>query len=95
MNRLAWIGIIVWGLIVTAFGLISAGPPLPEGHQVAAHDVTLLVAGGLLTCLIGIVGLLGFMGWMPGLDGPALQGAGRESGGMPGTGMQNKQSFRA
>jgi len=75
MNSLAWIGIIVWGLVVTAFGLVSAGPPLPEGfsaHAVAPHDVTLLVAGGLLTCLIGIVGLLGFMGWIPGLQGATM-----------------------
>lgn len=72
MNSLAWIGIIVWGLVVTAFGLVSAGPPLPQAHSVAPHDVTLLVAGGLLTCLIGIVGLLGFMGWIPGLQGATM-----------------------
>ena len=73
MNSLAWIGIIVWGLVVTAFGLVSAGRPLQDGHAVAPHDVTLLVAGGLLTCLIGIVGLLGFMGWIPGLNGAGMQ----------------------
>ena len=67
MNSLAWIGIIVWGLVVTGFGLVSAGPPLEGGHAPAAHDVIFLVTGGLLTCLIGIVGLLGFMGWIPGL----------------------------
>jgi len=78
MNSLAWIGIIVWGLVVTAFGLVSAGPPLQTGHQVAPHDVTLLVAGGLLTCLIGVVGLLGFMGWIPGLQGARLQRAGMQ-----------------
>jgi len=67
MNSLAWIGIIVWGLVVTAFGLISAGPPAELGQELAPHDVMFLVVGGLLTCLIGIVGLLGFMGWIPGL----------------------------
>lgn len=69
MNSLAWIGIIVWGLLVTAFGLLSAGPPPEQGlaQELAPHDVIFLVAGGLLTCLIGIVGLLGFMGWIPGL----------------------------
>lgn len=72
MNSLAWIGIIVWGLIVTGFGLVSAGP-LPQDQAVAAHDVTLLVAGGLLTCLIGVVGLLGFMGWIPGLQSGGMQ----------------------
>ncbi|MCA1246406.1 hypothetical protein [Massilia sp. MS-15] len=68
MNSMAWIGIIVWGMIVAAFGLLSAHPP---GEAAAgglqAQDVVFLVAGGLLTCLIGITGLLGFMGWIPGL----------------------------
>ncbi len=69
MNSLAWIGIIVWGLVVAGFGLVSAGPPLDAGQELAAHDVIFLVTGGLVTCLIGIVGLLGFMGWIPGLRG--------------------------
>jgi len=68
MNSLAWIGIIVWGLVVTGFGLVSATPPLEQAGELAAHDVFFLVSGGLLTCLIGIVGLLGFMGWIPGLN---------------------------
>ena len=72
MNSLAWIGIIVWGLIVTGFGLLSAAP-LEQAADVAPHDVFLLVSGGLLTCLIGIVGLLGFMGWIPGLQNAGLQ----------------------
>jgi hypothetical protein len=25
------------------------------------------VAGGMLTCLIGVTGLMGLMGWIPGL----------------------------
>ena len=68
MNSMAWIGIIVWGMIVAAFGLLSAHPP---GDTSAAglqpQDVLFLVAGGLLTCLIGVTGLLGFMGWIPGV----------------------------
>lgn len=68
MNSLAWIGIILWGLLLTGFGLASAAP-LPQAGtvEVAAHDVIFLVAGGLLTCLIGCTGLMGFMGWIPGL----------------------------
>lgn len=62
MNSLAWIGIIVWGLVITAFGLVA-----PEGTDVQPHDVLFLIAGGLITCLIGITGLMGFMGWVPGL----------------------------
>jgi hypothetical protein len=73
MNNLAWIGIIVWGLVVTGFGLVSATPQLEQAGELAAHDVFFLVSGGLLTCLIGIVGLLGFMGWIPGLNSRAGQ----------------------
>jgi hypothetical protein len=66
MNSLAWIGIILWGLLVTGFGLVSAAPP-QAGADVAAQDVIFLIAGGLLTCLIGVTGLMGFMAWIPGL----------------------------
>lgn len=72
MNRLAWIGIILWGLLVTGFGLASVGPA-PQAGDVAAQDVIFLVSGGLLTCLIGFTGLLGFMGWIPGLRNGALR----------------------
>jgi hypothetical protein len=68
MNSIAWIGIILWGLLLTAFGLVSAGPaPLPGSVDVAAHDVFFLISGGLLTCLIGFLGLVGFVGSVPGL----------------------------
>jgi hypothetical protein len=68
MNSIAWMGIILWGLLLTAFGLVSAGPaPQPGAADIAAHDVFFLIAGGLLTCLIGFTGLMGFMGWVPGL----------------------------
>jgi hypothetical protein len=64
MNSLTWIGIILWGLLVTGFGLASA----PQaGSDVAAQDVIFLIGGGLLSCLIGCTGLMGFMGWIPGL----------------------------
>ncbi|TQK10735.1 hypothetical protein [Herbaspirillum sp. SJZ107] len=64
MNSLAWIGIILWGLLLTGFGLANA----PQaGGDVAPQDVIFLIGGGLLTCLIGCVGLMGFMGWIPGL----------------------------
>ena len=68
MNSLTWIGIIVWGIVLTLFGLLSAGPaPDAQGH-VQAHDIVFLVAGGLLTCLIGCTGLMGMMGWIPGVQ---------------------------
>jgi len=67
MNSLAWIGIILWGIIVTGFGLMGAEAPA-GGGDMAAQDVIFLVAGGILTCLIGFTGLMGFMGWIPGLQ---------------------------
>jgi hypothetical protein len=73
MNRLAWIGIILWGLVVTAFGLLQAVPPLEQPGQVAPHDVIFLIGGGLLTCMIGFVGLFGFLGWIPGLHSAGMQ----------------------
>ena len=68
MNSMAWIGIIIWGMIVAAFGLLSAHPPAEAATSgLQPQDVLFLVAGGLVTCLIGVTGLLGFMGWIPGL----------------------------
>lgn len=68
MNSMAWIGIIIWGMIVAAFGLLSAHPPAEAtAGALQPQDVLFLVAGGLVTCLIGVTGLLGFMGWIPGL----------------------------
>jgi hypothetical protein len=68
MNSIAWIGIILWGVLLTCFGLANAGTaPQPGGVDMAAHDAFFLITGGLLTCLIGFTGLMGFMGWVPGL----------------------------
>ncbi|RJG24745.1 hypothetical protein [Massilia cavernae] len=66
-SNLAWFGIIVWGIVVTAFGLGMAGPTYAEGGGMQPQDVLFLVAGGLLSCLIGMTGLAGMMGWIPGL----------------------------
>ncbi|MFC0252658.1 hypothetical protein [Massilia consociata] len=68
MNSMAWIGIIIWGLVVASFGLLSAHPPSEDpAGGLQPHDVVFLVAGGIVTCLIGVTGLMGFMGWIPGL----------------------------
>ena len=66
MNSLAWIGIILWGVLVTGFGLASAGPA-GSAADVQPHDVVFLVAGGIVTCMIGLAGVAGLMGWVPGL----------------------------
>jgi hypothetical protein len=67
MNSMAWIAIILWGGLLTGFGLVNAGPVPEAGAELAAHDVFFLITGGMLTCLIGFAGLIGFMGWVPGL----------------------------
>jgi hypothetical protein len=68
MNSAAWIVIILWGLLLTGFGLVSTGPaPQATTADMAAQDIFFLITGGLLTCLIGVLGLMGFMGWVPGL----------------------------
>jgi hypothetical protein len=73
MNSLAWISIIAWGLVITAFGLVQAAPAGAQTGELAPHDVVFLVGGGLLTCLIGIVGLADFMGSTPGMKNVALR----------------------
>ncbi len=64
MNKLTWIGTIVWGVFVTGFGLTGVGA---GGGDVQPQDVMFLIAGGMVSCLIGVIGLVGFMGWIPGL----------------------------
>jgi hypothetical protein len=64
MNKLTWIGTIVWGVFVTGFGLTGVGAGV---NDVQPQDLMFLIAGGIVTCLIGLIGLVGFMGWIPGL----------------------------
>ena len=64
MNKLTWIGTIVWGAFVAGFGLIGVGA---GGSDIAPQDVMFLIAGGTVTCLIGVIGLAGCMRWVPGL----------------------------
>ena len=66
MNKMTWISTIVWGLFVTGFGLNGVGLG-PHGSDVQPQNVMFLIAGGFVTCLIGVVGLVGFMGWIPGM----------------------------
>jgi hypothetical protein len=68
MNCTTWVAIILWGVVLTGTGLLSAGPaPQAGSGELAAHDVFFVITGGMLTCLIGFAGLIGFMGWVPGL----------------------------
>jgi hypothetical protein len=63
MNNLTWIGIVVWGLLMAGFGLLSASPvPAVASTAVQAHDALFLISGGLMTSMIGMAGLAGLMG---------------------------------
>jgi len=69
MNKQSWGGIIAWGIFVTCVGL-GAINPTPVGASAMAsagtgQEMIFLLAGGLVTCLIGLVGLIGFTGWLP------------------------------
>ncbi|MDB5952830.1 MAG: hypothetical protein JWR65_4685 [Massilia sp.] len=66
MNKMTWIGTIVWGAFVAGFGLTGVGAGA-AGSEIQPQDVMFLIAGGMVSCLIGVVGLIGFMGWVPGL----------------------------
>jgi hypothetical protein len=63
MNKMTWIGTIVWGAFVAGFGLTGVGA---GGSEIQPQDVMFLIAGGMVSCLIGVVGLIGYMGWVPG-----------------------------
>ena len=65
MNKFTWIGTIAWGAFVAGFGLTGAG----AGSDIQPQDLMFLIAGGMTTCLIGVIGLSGFMGWIPGVRG--------------------------
>jgi hypothetical protein len=67
MSKLAWSGIIIWGLLVAGFGLAAAGPAPGADPDLQPHDVLFLVTGGVVICLLGVAGLTGLMGWVPGL----------------------------
>lgn len=69
MNRMVWIGILAWGIIVTLFGFSAAGPVAAgSSATMQAQDVVFLIAGGLVACLIALVGLAGVLGWLPDLQ---------------------------
>jgi hypothetical protein len=66
MNKHSWSGIIVWGIFVTLVGLGAMNPtPVAANsfsYAPADQEMIFLLAGGLVTCLIGLVGLIRFIG---------------------------------
>jgi hypothetical protein len=68
MNQLSWMGIVVAGAAIAAFGLLSAAPlPVSGINDVQAQDVLFLMSGGLMTSLIGAAGVLGLTGQRAGV----------------------------
>ena len=72
MNKHSWSGIIAWGTFVTVIGLgaMQSTPAAANSfsHAAAAQEMIFLLAGGLVTLLIGLVGLIRFIGWIPGFN---------------------------
>ena len=67
MKKLTWIGTIVWGAFVGGFGLTGLEAGIGTGvGEIEPQDVMFLIAGGMVTCLIGMLGLIGLIGWVPG-----------------------------
>lgn len=67
MNSLRWSAVIAWGIALTVLGMLSAGAASDLSGQSEASNVVFLIAGGLVTSLVGAIGLMGFIGWIPGL----------------------------
>lgn len=74
MNKQIWVGIIIffWGIGVTGFGLGMMNPVGDEADffrfTAPDQEVIFLLAGGIVTCLIGLVGLVRCIGWIPEID---------------------------
>ena len=62
MNQLTWSGVIIAGLLIAGFGLLSAALPEGNANAVQAQDVLFLLSGGLMTSLLGAAGLFGMTG---------------------------------
>ncbi len=63
MNNLTWSGVVIGGLLIAGFGLLSASHLHLDGaNAVQAQDVLFLMTGGLMTSLLGAAGLLGLTG---------------------------------
>ncbi|TFW21049.1 hypothetical protein E4L96_09615 [Massilia arenosa] len=67
MNHFIWIGIIVWGVLVTLFGMgtLTSVDSTSLTAQMPPHDLAFLVACGMLSCLIGALGLTGLLHRLP------------------------------
>lgn len=68
MNKHICSGIILWGAVITVFGL-GALNPMDVNSAAPFQDVVFLLAGGIVTGLIGLIGLIVAMDWLPDLSG--------------------------
>lgn len=80
MNKQSWGGIIAWGIFVTCIGLGTMSPARVAANSFAYaapdQEMVFLLAGGMVTCLIGFIGLLGIMGWIPDFNQKSRAAAG-------------------
>jgi hypothetical protein len=72
MKKHIWSGIIIWGILVTCFGLGLMNPTsiVSNSSAYAAPDqeMVFLLSGGIVTCLIGLIGLISCMRWIRGCN---------------------------
>lgn len=68
MNKHICSGIILWGAVITAFGL-GALNPADANYAAPFQEVVFLLAGGIVTSFIGLVALIVAMDWLPDLSG--------------------------
>lgn len=63
MKNLTWVGVVIGGLLIAGFGLVSASQlHLDDANALQAQDVLFLMSGGLMTSLLGAAGLFGLTG---------------------------------
>ncbi len=62
--RLQWLLVLVWGLFIAALGMHAVDPSPLQPFDVDIDGNTrpaiYLLAGGIVTCLVGLAGLIGW-----------------------------------
>jgi hypothetical protein len=80
MNKKFCSGVICWGAFAVITGLVAMNTPMLHPVGLAARFLTFaapdqedvfLLAGGIVTLLVGLVSLIGVVGRFPGFTPPA------------------------
>jgi hypothetical protein len=80
MNRRICGGVICWGAFAVCTGLVAMNTPMLHPVGLIGRFLTFsspdqedifLLAGGMVTLLVGLVGLIGVVGRFPGFTSPS------------------------